>query len=69
MEYEKSEVNMQRKESNGKLGKLDATSRGESVKDNSLTQKSCLLVRPDVKKMGKKIISFSLLLIPELHAS
>ena len=38
--------------SNGKLGKLDATSRGESAKDNSLTQKSCLMVRPDVKKMG-----------------
>lgn len=38
--------------SNGKLGKLDATSRGESAKDNSLTQKSCLVVRPDVKKMG-----------------
>lgn len=38
--------------SNGKLGKLDATSRGESAKDNSLTQKSFLVVRPDVKKMG-----------------
>lgn len=57
--------------SNGKLGKLDATSRGESAKDNSLTQKSCLVVRPDVKKMGGwgGITSFFLFPIPELHDS
>lgn len=51
-------MNIQRNVSYLHLGRLGITSKRDSSKDISCTQKFSLTIRPDVRKMGKIVFLF-----------
>lgn len=57
LEYEKREVSLQRNARNGKSDKLCARSKGESAKDMSSPQKSCLGSDQILKRWSKNNLS------------